>query len=107
MMIRIECLKIWVLIPMNHFSLIPSKNFQKELKKLNKDIQIQTKKKLKILSDNPRHPSLRTKQNYKFSKMFERKVFESSINMNYRLLWFFDEDKIIILLTIGQHKIVE
>ena len=43
----------------------------------------------------------------KFSKMFERKVFESSINMNYRLLWFFDEDKIIILLTIGQHKIVE
>jgi mRNA interferase RelE/StbE len=55
------------------------------------------KKKLDLLADNPKHPSLRTKK-IKGSEG----IFETSINMDIRMTWEFYEDG-ILLRNIGKH----
>jgi mRNA interferase RelE/StbE len=55
------------------------------------------KKKLDLLVDNPKHPSLRTKK----IKGTED-IFESSINMDIRITWEFYENG-ILLRNIGRH----
>jgi mRNA interferase RelE/StbE len=55
------------------------------------------KKKLDLLVDNPKHPSLRTKK-IKGSE----DIFEASINMDIRITWEFYEDG-ILLRNIGRH----
>ncbi len=76
-----------------------TKEFQKDLAALSKSEQKITARKLEILVQNPSYPSLRTKRLKGFDS-----VFESSINMDIRILWSFQNGEIILLLTIGHHK---
>lgn len=55
--------------------------------------------KLKLLAQNPFHPSLRTKKVQGLDK-----VFEMSVNMDIRILWRYENGIIILLIDIGHHK---
>lgn len=79
-----------------------TKNFEKNLKKLSLNEQKIVAGKLKILQENPHHPSLRTKK----IKGYEG-LFECSVNMDIRILWRYYGSDIIITLDIGHHSIVE
>lgn len=74
-----------------------SEKFKKDYKLFSGDIKQVINSKLKILSRNPLHPSLRTK------KIKGREdIFETSINMHIRMTWNYYEGK-ILLRTIGEH----
>lgn len=79
-----------------------SKNFIKHYKKLSNIEQKQFKNKLTIFIDNPSHPSLRTKK-IKGSDG----IWEFSVNMDIRVIWFYEGEEIIFLLDIGHHNIVD
>jgi len=83
------------------YSLEYSKAFMKGLKKLSAIEQRATAEKLEILIENPLHPSLRTKKVQRL-----KDVYESSINMDIRVLWMHKGNRIILLLTIGHHDIL-
>ena len=74
--------------------------FQKHFKSLTVHEKKQTRKKLELLSRNPMHPSLRTKH----IKGTED-LFESSINMDIRTVWYYEGNIMIILVDIGHHDI--
>ena len=76
-----------------------TKSFEKDLKKLSRSEQKTVVQKLKILAENPFHPSLRTKKVQGLDN-----VFEMSVNMDIRILWRYENGVIILLLDIGHHK---
>ena len=78
-----------------------SSKFKKSYRKLTPQEQKQVKNKVVMLSENPLHPSLRTKRVQGTDVMFE-----CSVNMDIRILWFYEGDKIILLLDVGHHDIL-
>lgn len=58
--------------------------------------------KLNLLAENPFHPSLRTKKIQGTTDLFE-----CSINMDIRIIWYYECDKIIILVDVGHHDILK
>ena len=78
-----------------------SKAFKKHYKKLSDSEKKQTKKKLEFFVENPTHPSLRTKK----IKGLDN-TWESSINMDIRIIWFYQDDELIFLIDIGHHDIL-
>lgn len=80
--------------------------FKRAYKKLPHPIQEKTKKTMAFMAEDPFHPSLRSKKNAQASKRFGEKVFESSINMQYRILWKYEGSSVIVLLLVGDHDIV-
>jgi len=83
------------------YNLEPTKTFTKTIKKLSQNEQKAVARKLVILSQNPYHPSLRTKKVQSLDD-----VFECSVNMDIRILWTYRDGRIILLLEIGHHDIV-
>ena len=71
--------------------------FLGSVKRLSDDAKKALKKKLDIMADNPKHPSLRTKK----IKGHEN-IFEASITMGIRMTWEYFEDG-ILLRNIGEH----
>jgi mRNA-degrading endonuclease RelE of RelBE toxin-antitoxin system len=71
--------------------------FLESVEKLPEDVKKALKKKLGIMADNPRHPSLRTKK----IKGHEN-IFEASITMSMRMTWEYFEDG-VLLRNIGEH----
>ena len=86
---------------MKLYNLEPTKAFEKSLKKLSGNEQQAVAVKLAVLAQNPFHPSLRTKKVQRLTD-----VFESSINMDIRILWMYKADKIILLINVGHHNIL-
>ena len=78
-----------------------SKAFEKSLKKLSGSEQRIVAGKLRILIENPFHPSLRTKKVQRLTD-----VFECSVNMDIRILWMYKDDRIILLIDTGHHDIL-
>lgn len=78
-----------------------TKSFKKHYNKLSFNEKKQTKKKLSLFIDNPTHPSLRTKKIKGTDGLWE-----SSVNMDIRIIWFYEDNEIIILLDIGHHDIL-
>lgn len=77
-----------------------SKIFKKKYKKLPDDIKEATRKQLRRLIENPRHPSLNMK------KMQDpRNIWEARINFSYRFTFQID-NKVFILRNIGTHDIL-
>jgi mRNA interferase RelE/StbE len=74
-----------------------SNRFKKEYKKFSNELRKTINSKLKLLSENINHPSLRTKK-----IQSHKNDFESSINMNVRIVWQYAEEKIYIK-AIGKH----
>ena len=81
----------------------PTSRFNRLRKKLPAEIKKQLQDTLRQLQKKPNHPSLRTKK-YKSIPG----VFESSINMQYRILWEYNakDNTIILLLAVGDHDIL-
>ena len=76
-----------------------TKEFKKSLKRLSRQEQNATMRKLKLLVQDPFYPSLRTKKVQGFAD-----VFEMSVNMDIRILWRYENGTIILLLEIGHHN---
>lgn len=83
------------------FKLTYSKDFKKHFKKLSVKEKAACKGKLNLLIENPFHPSLRTKKIKDTDG-----IWESSINMDIRIIWFYEGSDLILLLDIGHHDIL-
>jgi mRNA interferase RelE/StbE len=75
--------------------------FLRDYDRLPQQLQKRLEQKLKLLLDNPRHPSLRVKKIEGIVKGYQN-VFEGSINMNYRFLFQVEGDT-YVLLRCGTH----
>lgn len=78
-----------------------SKRFSRSYKKMEAQDQKQIVNKLRLLSENPTHPSLRTKRIQGTTDLFE-----CSVNMDLRIIWHFEGDVMIILVDVGHHDIL-
>ena len=74
-----------------------SDRFIERYNRLEKVIQSKVKAKLKLMSENPMHPSLRTKR-----VQGTENIFEASVNMNIRMTWQYVESG-ILLRNVGEH----
>ncbi|KYC49176.1 hypothetical protein L9W92_18200 [Pelotomaculum terephthalicicum JT] len=74
-----------------------SELFADKVKQLSLEVKEVLKKKLELLMENPRHPSLRTKK-----IRGQERIFEASITMEIRMTWEYTEDG-ILLRNIGEH----
>ena len=79
-----------------------TKRFEKHYKGLTATEKKQLKNKLDLLAANPLHPSLRTKRIQGTTDLFE-----CSVNMDIRIIWFYESDTIIVLLDVGHHDILD
>ena len=75
--------------------------FQKHYKTLSSQEKKQLTTKLELLAESPAHPSLRTKR-----IQGSDGLFECSVNMDIRIIWYYEGDKIIILIDVGHHDIL-
>lgn len=77
-------------------------HFQKHFKTLTAQEKKQLMKKLELLAENPIHPSLRTKHIQGTDKLYE-----CSVNMDIRIIWYYENDTMIILVDVGHHDILK
>jgi mRNA-degrading endonuclease RelE of RelBE toxin-antitoxin system len=77
-----------------------TRKFQKEYRRLPKEIQKAFDKKLSLLLTNASHPSLRVNQ-----IQGTKDQWEGSITMNYRFTFEFSENT-VLFRTIGTHDIL-
>lgn len=77
-----------------------TERFKKSFKRLNKQEQIQFQNKMELFINNVLHPSLRTKKIKGIDSFYE-----SSINMDIRIIWYFENEELIVLVDIGHHDI--
>lgn len=76
--------------------------FQKHFKKLTAQEKKLLKNKLLLLAQNPFHPSLRTKRIQGTDDLFE-----CSVNMDLRIIWYYEGEKIIAIVDVGHHDILK
>ena len=74
-----------------------SDRFVAHYRRLEKTMQNKVKAKLKLMSENSMHPSLRTKR-----VQGTQNIFEASINAGIRMTWQYIENG-ILLRSIGKH----
>ena len=79
-----------------------SRRFQKHFIALTAQEKKLCKRKLELLAKNPTHPSLRTKRIQGTDALFE-----SSINMDIRIVWHYEKATLILLVDIGHHDILK
>ena len=84
------------------FSFTYTPRFQKHFKTLSSAEKKQLKNRLVLLSENPFHPSLRTKR-----IQGSDGLFECSVNMDIRIIWYYEGNRMIILLDVGHHDILD
>lgn len=84
------------------FRLTFTDKFQKNFKKLSDIEKKQLKNKLTLLTENPLHPSLRTKR-----IQGTVDLFECSVNMDIRIIWYYEGETMIILVDVGHHDILK
>ncbi|MDR1541131.1 MAG: type II toxin-antitoxin system mRNA interferase toxin, RelE/StbE family [Clostridiales bacterium] len=79
-----------------------TERFQKHYKTLTQNEKKQLMRKLELLAEYPMHPSLRTKKIQGTSDLYE-----CSVNMDIRIVWYYEGDKLIILVDVGHHDILK
>ena len=79
-----------------------SKNFIKSFNKLNEKEKRQTKEKIKLLVKDSSHLSLRVKKIQGTDNFYE-----ASVNMDIRLIWYYEGDEYIFFLDVGHHDILK
>lgn len=84
------------------YELTYTSRFAKHFKDLTAAEKRQLKNKLSLLVENPSHPSLRTKRIRGTADLFE-----CSVNMSIRIIWYYEGDKMIILVDVGHHDILK
>lgn len=76
--------------------------FRKHFKNLTEQEKKQLQSKLLPLSENPSHPSLRTKR-----IQGTKDLFECGVNKDIRIIWYYEGDRMIILVDVGHHDILK
>ncbi|MDR0999264.1 MAG: type II toxin-antitoxin system mRNA interferase toxin, RelE/StbE family [Clostridiales bacterium] len=76
--------------------------FQKHFTALTEQEKRQLRRKLELLTENPSHPSLRAKRIQGTTDLFE-----CSVNMDIRIIWYYEDGRIIILVDVGHHDILK
>ena len=84
------------------FKLTFTSRFQKHFEVLTDTEKKQLQKKLRLLTENPLHPSLRTKRIQGTADLFE-----CSVNMDIRIIWYYEGNTMIILVDVGHHDILK
>ena len=79
-----------------------TERFEKHYRTMSEAEKKQIRSKIELLSQNPLHPSLRTKKIQGADDLFE-----CSANMDIRIIWYYEGDKMIILLDVGHHDILK
>lgn len=79
-----------------------TRRFQKHFKTLTVQEKKQLMNKLKLLAENPLHPSLRTKR-----IQGAEDLYECSVNMDIRIIWYYEDGTMIILVDVGHHDILK
>jgi len=80
------------------YNVVPSKKFYREFGKLSEEDKRKVLNTLDILAVTPFYSSLRTKK--------IQGIFESSVNMDIRIIWHFQGSRIIIALDVGHHDVI-
>ena len=75
--------------------------FQKHYQTLSAQEKSQLRKKMELLAENPSHPSLRTKRIQGTGKLYE-----CSVNMSIRIIWYYEGNALIVLVDVGCHDIL-
>ncbi|HHV16387.1 MAG TPA: type II toxin-antitoxin system mRNA interferase toxin, RelE/StbE family [Gelria sp.] len=86
---------------MSAYRITYTERFKKHYKKLHHNEKKQIKRKVEMLAENPKHPSLRCKR-----IQGTNNLFECSVNMDIRIIWFYEDDKLIMLVDVGHHDIL-
>ena len=76
--------------------------FKKAYGNLSSSEKSQFQNKIKLFAENVLHSSLRTKR-----IQGHKDFYESSINMDIRIIWYFENENLIILVDIGHHDILK
>ena len=84
------------------YKLAYTERFKKAFNDLTNNEHVQFKNKMRLFVENVLHPSLRTKK-----IKGQKELYESSINMNIRIIWYFENEELIILVDIGHHDILK
>lgn len=84
------------------FKITYTKRFEKHYQKLSQIEKAQIRKTVRLLSENPFHPSLRTKR-IKGTDSF----LECSVNMDIRIIWYYESGQMILLLDVGHHDLIK
>jgi addiction module RelE/StbE family toxin len=79
-----------------------TRRFQKHFQALTVQEKKQLMNKLELLAENPVHPSLRTKR-----IQGTEDLYECSVNMDIRIIWYYEGDTMIILIDVGHHDILK
>ena len=79
-----------------------TQRFKKHYKILSSQEKKQLKNKLDLLAINPKHPSLRTKR-----IQGVKELYECSVNMDIRIIWYYENNNIIIIVDVGHHDILK
>jgi mRNA-degrading endonuclease YafQ of YafQ-DinJ toxin-antitoxin module len=79
-----------------------TKKFWRAFDKLTVPEQDLVTAKIDILKNDPFYPSLRSKKLKSYPGHYE-----CSVNMDIRLIWRFEDGRIILLLNIGHHDILK
>ena len=82
-------------------TILYSERFKKHYRKLTNIEKNQFEDKTKRFLENPLNPSLRTK---KIQGCYG--LFEFSVNMDIRVIWFYSGNDIIMFFDIGHHDIL-
>ena len=78
-----------------------TKTFRKEFERLSDVHKKMVMKTIGNLEENPFYPSLRTK------KMEGKSgYYESSVNMDIRIIWEMEGNRLIILIDVGHHDVL-
>ena len=84
------------------YQIMYTSRFQKHLKTLTSQEQKLVHKKLDLLAENPLHPSLRVKRIQNSDGLFE-----CSVNMDIRVIWYLEGAILIVALDVGHHDILK
>ncbi|MDR2577554.1 MAG: type II toxin-antitoxin system RelE/ParE family toxin [Chitinispirillales bacterium] len=77
-------------------------SFRRDLHSLTADEFKAVLKAINLLEQDPSHPSLVTKK-----LQGDSECYESRANKSIRLIWEFDDDKIILTIEVGHHDILK
>lgn len=82
------------------YKLVYTPRFKKSFNSLTITEKTQFKNKMNLFVENVLHPSLRTKK-----LQGQTDLYESSINMDIRIIWYFENEELIVLVDVGHHDI--
>lgn len=83
------------------FRITYTDQFRESLDRLTAQEKKQVKKKLALLCQDPNYPSLRVKR-----LQGTEKFYECSINMDIRVIWYYEKEIVIVAVDVGHHDIL-